>query len=148
MTSEEDSWDALILGPFRDALDRLSDAIAIMTAAEFPFGACIVYVNPALVRLSGYAKEQLVGHSSLLLAGARPDLRHVGDVMRATRGDTVRAVTRKFRPDGAAYDVEMWLWPLMGADARSRAATHYVLRERDLAALTPASGAASWPVAP
>ncbi|HXX68757.1 MAG TPA: ATP-binding protein [Polyangiaceae bacterium] len=115
--------------PFEVAMDGIPDALAVLTAADSPIEARIVYVNAAFVKLSGYAPEQLIGHSSLLLAGARPDFDHVSEVQRAAKGSTFFATTRKFRPDGSAYDVDMWLSPLRDG---SGAISHYLLRERDL----------------
>jgi PAS domain S-box-containing protein len=115
--------------PFDAAFDESPDAVAIFTADDFPIGACIVYVNAAFERLSGNTRDQLLGHSSLLLAGARPDFEHVKDVTRATKGDELFASTRKFRPDGAAYDVDVWLSPMRD---ESGAITRYLLREREV----------------
>jgi PAS domain S-box-containing protein len=120
---------------FHAALDAIPDALAIFTATDFPIGAQIVYVNAALVQLSGYTREQLLGHSCVLLAGARPDLRHVSEVSRAARVDTLFASTRKFRPDGTAYDVDMWLSPLREG---SGVVTHYLLRQLEITRRDPA----------
>jgi PAS domain S-box-containing protein len=115
--------------PFCAALDDVPDALAVITSADSPIAACIVYVNAAFVQLTGYTRDEVLGHSSLILAGARPDLRHVTEVSRAAKNETFFASTRKFRPDGTAYDVEMWLSPLRD---ESGAVTHRLLRERDV----------------
>jgi PAS domain S-box-containing protein len=109
------------------ALDRATDAIAIFTAHESPLGAQIVYVNEAHERLSGYYADQLLGHSSVLLAGARPDLEHVREI-EAVREVPFVTETRKYRPDGTAYVVELHLTPIPGPDG---AATHMVLTQRE-----------------
>jgi PAS domain S-box-containing protein len=121
--------DNSALAAFRAAFDVITDALAIATAADFPIGAHIVYVNTACTQLSGYTREQLLGHSCVLLAGARPDIQHVREVVGASRDDTLFASTRKFRPDGTAYDVDMWLSPLREG---SGVVTHYLLRQRDM----------------
>lgn len=115
--------------PFEAALSEIPDALAIFTAEDSPIAACIQYVNPAFTRLSGYTPEQLLGHSSLLLAGKRPNLQHLREVARAPRQETYSAVTRKYRPDGVGYDVQMWISPLRD---RFGKVTHYLLREREL----------------
>jgi PAS domain S-box-containing protein len=113
---------------FDAMFDGSPDAVAVFTIEDFPIGARIVYVNAAFERLSGNTRDQLLGHSAVLLAGARPDFDHVQAVIRATKGDTLFASTRKYRPDGVAYDVDMWLSPLRD---ESGVITHYLLRERD-----------------
>jgi PAS domain S-box-containing protein len=123
------------IAPFQAALDSIPDALAIATATDFPVGAQIVYANAACVQLSGYTREQLLGHSCVLLAGARPDMQHVKEVVCASREDTLFASTRKFRPDGTAYDVDMWLSPLREV---SGVVTHYLLRQRDITNHDPA----------
>jgi PAS domain S-box-containing protein len=114
---------------FAAAFDRADEAVAVFVADEVPEAAEIVYVNESHVRLSGYAAEQLIGHSSMLLAGARPNLRHVREVARATRDAPFFTVTKKFRPDGSAYVVEMSLAPLRGEGGD---VTHFVLTQRDI----------------
>ncbi len=112
--------------PFKEAFEQMSDALAITTVAESPIAECILYVNPAFVRLSGYTADQLLGHSTLLLAGARPDWQHVRELGRAAKEQTFFTVTRKYRPDGAAYDVALWRSPLRN---RSGKVTHFLLRQ-------------------
>jgi PAS domain S-box-containing protein len=120
---------------FHAAFAGITDALAIATAADFPIGAQIVYVNAACTQLSGYTRDQLLGHSCVLLAGARPDIQHVREVVGASRAETLFASTRKFRPDGTAYDVDMWLSPLR---EESGVVTHYLLRQRDITNREPA----------
>jgi PAS domain S-box-containing protein len=129
MINKEFSTRLPLWAPFRAALDDIPDALAVFTAADSPIAARIVYVNSAFERLSGYTRDEVLGHSSMLLAGARPDLRHVTDVTGAAKDGTFFASTRKFRPDGTRYDVDMWLSPLRD---ESGAVTHYLLRERDV----------------
>jgi PAS domain S-box-containing protein len=140
------------------ALDRACDAIAIFTAHESPVGAQIVYVNAAYERLSGYSAAQLLGHSSVLLAGARPDLDHVRELEASSREAPYETVTRKYRPDGTAYVVELRVAPLwerergdeseegeeQNAQKRQNAGdgvvTHMILTQRDITAQRARSG--------
>ena len=118
------------LSPFlRSALDQTFDAIAIFTADDWPIGSRIVYVNPAFVRLSGFSREQLVGHSALLLAGARPALKHVRDLGAAGENEVVYAVTRKARPDGSSYVARLKVASLQNDEGE---VTHFILTQRDI----------------
>jgi PAS domain S-box-containing protein len=118
------------LSPFlRAALDQTFDAIAIFTADDWPVGSRIVYVNPAFVRLSGFTHDQLVGHSALLLAGARPALSHVKDLAAAAENEVFHAVTRKARPDGSSYLARLKIASLQDDDGE---VTHFILTQRDI----------------
>jgi PAS domain S-box-containing protein len=115
-------------------LDDAFDAAAIFTAADSPVAAQIVYVNDAHLRLSGYARDELVGHSSVLLAGAKPELEHVREIEQNGRRERFTGVTRKHRPDGTAYVVEVRIRPLHDADG---AASHMLLLQREIAVAPP-----------
>ncbi len=130
MIHEESTLHSLFEAPFHAALDEMPDALAIFTASDFPVATCIVYVNASFVRLTGYTRDELLGHSSLLLAGAKPNFQHVTEVRHAAKDAPLFASTRKFRPDGSAYDVDMWLSPLRD---ESGTVTHFLLRERSVA---------------
>jgi PAS domain S-box-containing protein len=120
------------LSPFlRAALDQTFDAIAIFTADDWPVGARIVYVNPAFVRLSGFTRDQLVGHSALLLAGARPLLSHVRELgaSNAREDEVFHAITRKARPDGTSYLARLRVASLQNDDGE---VTHFILTQRDI----------------
>lgn len=84
---------------------RHAEGIAIFIADEEPVGSRILYVNAAFERMSGYTAEQLVGHSAMLLAGARPDRERAFVASTVRRGRPYVGRERKFRPDGTSYDV-------------------------------------------
>lgn len=99
--------------------------IAIFVVDDEPVASRTLYVNEAFVRMSGYSAEQLVGHSALLLLGARPtrsDLDSaVGLAFPWTRHET------KVRPDGSTYRAEVTLEALPRAAGRPQ---HVVLTQR------------------
>jgi PAS domain S-box-containing protein len=104
------------------------EAIAIFVAHEEPVASRIVYVNQAFEHLTGYTAEQLIGHSALLLAGARPSR----DQLRAIASSNdrpYRATERKARPDGSSYDVEVCLETLGHEPGGPR---HRVLMQREI----------------
>ncbi len=133
MTPNREKRESLSTVPFllMGALDEAFDAVAVFTADESAIASQIVYVNEAHLRLSGYSAEELLGHSSVLLAGAQPDLAHVREIEGSPRGERFEGVTRKYRPDGTAYVVEMRLAPLRDA---AGSITHMLLTQRDLTA--------------
>lgn len=103
--------------------------IAIFVVDEEPVASRTLYVNEAFVRMSGYTAEQLVGHSALLLLGARPtraDLDSaVGLAFPWSREET------KMRPDGSTYRVEVSLEALPRTTGRPQ---HVVLTQRRIRA--------------
>lgn len=99
--------------------------IAIFVVDEEPIASRILYVNDAFVRMSGYAAEQLVGHSALLLLGARPS-RDGLDTAVASAFPWTRHET-KVRPDGSTYRVEVTLEALPRAPGRPQ---HVVVTQR------------------
>jgi PAS domain S-box-containing protein len=108
------------------------EGLAIFIVDEEPIGSEIVYVNHAFARMSGYTPDQLIGHSALLLAGARPNRDALAKAMKQARERPFLATERKFRPDGSTYDVELRLETLRpsSADAPERV----VLMQRELRA--------------
>jgi len=89
-----------------------TDGIAVFIPDEEPFAGRILYVNDAFVRMSGYSAEQLVGHSAMLLAGARPDFAYVSAAVAAvSQRKSYEAKARKFRPDGTSFDAVVHVDP-------------------------------------
>lgn len=101
--------------------------IAIFVVDEEPIGSRILYVNDAFVRMSGYTSEQLVGHSALLLAGARPRRENLETAL-ASQLPWMRAET-KARPDGSTYEVEVSMEALPRTPGKPQ---HVVLTQRVL----------------
>ena len=99
--------------------------IAIFVVDDEPIGSRILYVNEAFVRMSGYTSEQLVGHSALLLAGARPKRENIASAI-ASQFPWERIET-KTRPDGMTYRVEMSMEALPRTPGRPQ---HVVLTQR------------------
>ncbi|CAN5924321.1 hypothetical protein BH11MYX4_BH11MYX4_52480 [soil metagenome] len=116
-------------GIVAQALDQAAHAIAIFTAEEDLIGSEIVFVNDAFARMTGYAVDELVGHSALLLMGRRPALEEVRTSLGSRRDGPYFAVTRRTRSDGTVYDVEVRISAVVDA---SGATTHYALSHREL----------------
>jgi PAS domain S-box-containing protein len=115
----------------KQVLDRACDAIAVYTAQEWVIASVIVYANRALCELSGYEEEHFVGHSALLLAGARPDVVTLESILPPAGAHELRRRAGKQRPDGSTYLVDVEVTPL--TDARGNV-THYLSRQRQVEA--------------
>ena len=150
-TSQEDFTCALLYVRPK-ALDISTDAVAIYTAESRVVASTIVYANNALASLSGFDLEHFVGHSALLLAGARPDRASMAAVLPRSGQVALLAIVRKYKPDGAIYQVEVVVAPLRNEAGE---VTHYLSRQRQIGVAS-ASGvrrsmgvenpAGSWPV--
>jgi len=132
MALAPDSDDASIdaLAPIlRQALDGSAEAIAVYTAEDWVIASTIVYANRALCELSGYAEQHFIGHSALLLAGAKPDTSSLDSILPPAGVRELVTRTRKQRPDGSAYRVEVRVTPLRAEDGT---VTHYLARQQKL----------------
>jgi len=111
----------------RQALDHVPLAIAVYTAESWVIASMIVYVNDAYSELCGYPVESIVGHSALLLGGARPDAEIMRSILPAQPelGHTVTVA--KERTDGSVYQVRVGVSPLRNGRGE---VTHYVAVER------------------
>jgi diguanylate cyclase (GGDEF)-like protein/PAS domain S-box-containing protein len=91
-----------------------------------------VFVNPALVRLTGYAAEELLGRNMRMLQGPTTDPEQVAAIARAVRdGREHHALLRNYRKDGTAWWNELHLSPVPGADGRP---AHYLGYQQDVTA--------------
>lgn len=116
---------------FDGTYERAGTGIAIFVASDEPIGARIVYVNDAFTRMTGYTSDQLVNHSAMLLAGARPRPEQLDAVQAVPRdGRPYVGVEEKARRDGTRYRAEVRIETLRTEPGRP---THVVLTQRELA---------------
>ena len=113
------------------AMCRSRTPLALVTAADEPIGARILCVNEAFARRTGFTAREVLGHSALLLAGARPDPRYL-EVLRARRTERhglPQARTTKFRRDGTRYEACV---RVIGARDGAGRLTHRLVLEEDV----------------
>lgn len=125
------STDALPEPVALEALRRLPVAVAIVTEEDLPAACRIVFVNEAWIALSGYTEEQLVGHSALLLAGARPTVDHARRLLvPGERGEVRSGTVRHQRPDGSTFDAAYEVTPVRVAGSPR----HRMIVQREVSA--------------
>jgi PAS domain S-box-containing protein len=100
----------------------------------------IVYVNDAFCTLSGYSTDVLVGHSALLLGGARPDTESARRLWSTSVAEGLPVIVTKWRPDGASYRAETALLPLRSSRGE---VSHVLAFEQEVAKARPSSAAPS-----
>jgi diguanylate cyclase (GGDEF)-like protein/PAS domain S-box-containing protein len=108
-----------------------NDGILITEAEPFEgAGPCIVYVNAAVLRHTGYAAEELVGKTPRVLQGPgtdRGELDRVNAALRAWQPVTTQLLN--YRKDGSTFWAELNITPV--ADAYGWW-THWVAVQRDV----------------
>jgi PAS domain S-box-containing protein len=107
-----------------------TDSVIITDAdLELP-GPRIVYVNPAFMQMSGYAKHELLGQTPRLLQGSETN-RELMTRLRSTleAGRSFADETVNYRKDGTPYFVEWRISPILDASGKI---THFVSIQRDI----------------
>lgn len=93
-------------------------------------GPRIVYVNQALLNLTGYTEEEIVGRTPRILQGPKTSAKTRQKVREALeRREPVRVEILNYAKDGAEYWLDMSIFPLHNADGKI---THFGAIERDI----------------
>jgi diguanylate cyclase (GGDEF)-like protein/PAS domain S-box-containing protein len=100
--------------------------IADARAPDLP----IVYVNPAFVRMSGYAEDEILGRNCRFMQGEDRDQEALG-LLRETlaRQGECEVVLRNYRRDGTLFWNQLSVAPVRDADGR---VSHYIGVSTDL----------------
>lgn len=90
----------------------------------------IVHTNPAFTTLTGYAQEEVAGHTPGFLQGPKTD-REVIDRLHTTleQGEVFEGTTVNYRKDGSAFDIQ---WRVVPVRDDAGTLTHYVTVQRDV----------------
>ncbi|HYW06568.1 MAG TPA: response regulator [Longimicrobium sp.] len=109
---------------------RVLDAapVGISIAEVEPGGFPVRYVNPALERMTGHSRDEIIGGEWPLIPGADPAAtRLVADAVAA--GEPARLELSGQRSDGTPFWNDLALAPVRDGDGR---VTHYVAIQRDV----------------
>ncbi|NIA71444.1 transporter substrate-binding domain-containing protein [Pelagibius litoralis] len=90
----------------------------------------IVYVNPAIMRMTGYPAEEIIGRNPRFLQGGDKDQAALDEVRAAINDETpVHVVLRNYRKDGACFLLDLQIAPVRDKDGT---VTHFVGIQNDI----------------
>lgn len=114
------------------ALDQIPDCVVITDAdLERPGGPLIIYVNQAMLGLTGYSREELFGKSPKIFQGEGTDRQTAGRIMALLRsGELVSETILNYAKDGTSYWTEINISPVRDNDGQIIA---YLSIQHDLA---------------
>ena len=89
-----------------------------------------IYVNPALSRITGYSREELLRHNMRLLQGPDTDPSAVEQIRQAIKsGGNCEVVLKNYRKGGAPFWNELLISPVLDD---TRKVTHYIGIQTDV----------------
>jgi PAS domain S-box-containing protein len=110
------------------AIAAASNAISICSA-EHPQHP-LIYVNPAMERMTGYAADEMIGRSAWFLHGPETDPSSLQEIQGAIReGRSCTVTLLSYRKDGTAFWTEASVSPVRDAEGRM---THCVAIMTDI----------------
>jgi PAS domain S-box-containing protein len=114
----------------KTAIEQSNESVMIMTAQLDPPGPRIVYVNSAFTKLTGYAREEVIGKTPHILGGPKTD-RAVLDRLHkdCAAGKVFQGETIKYRKDGSEFHMEWTAGPVRNERGE---VTHIVATQRDV----------------
>lgn len=127
--------DITVRKAFEDALrvrDRAIEAThvgIVITDAQVQ-GNPNIYVNPALSRITGYSREELLRHNMRLLQGPDTDPAAVEQIRQAVKtGRSCEVVLKNYRKGGAPFWNELVIAPVLDDAGKP---THYIGIQTDV----------------
>ena len=107
-----------------DAMRRVKEAVLITTADLDPPGPEIVYVNEGFCRMTGFAREEIVGMTPRVLQGPKTDMEVIDQLnMDISRGKAFHGRTINYRKDGSEFIMQ---WKIAPIHNEKNEITHYL----------------------
>jgi len=125
-----DPLPALLLQAIHQAFN------AVMVTDGLENDCSILYVNPALCQMTGYAAHELIGRNARLLQGPQTSPEVIAELRRCLHGGRFfEGTTFNYRKDGTPYLLEWNISPVRDAGGKI---THFVSVQHDMSALAAA----------
>jgi PAS domain S-box-containing protein len=122
---KEEQWSKLL----ESVVINTSDGVLITDKAPYP-GPYIVYVNDALLKMSGYSEEDLIGKPPSILHGKdddQPALEKLRDAVMMEQECTLEL--KNYTKDGKPYELSITICPVF--DSKKKL-TNWISIQRDI----------------
>jgi len=114
----------------KTAIEQSNESVMIMTAQPDPPGPRIVYVNSAFTKMTGYAREEVIGKTPRILDGPKTDPAVLDRLRKdCAAGKVFNGETIKYRKDGSEFHLEWTAGPVRKERGE---VTHIVATQRDV----------------
>lgn len=125
-STDRPPWSAIAWA----AIEAAYDSVLITDAQLDPPGPRILYANPAFCRMTGYARDEILGETPRILQGPDTDPEVVERLRQDLKaGRPFEGRTTNYRKDGTPFQIEWTIAPVR--DDRDRV-THYIAVQRDV----------------
>ncbi len=114
-------------------LESMTQSILITTPELEPPGPYIIYVNKAFEKMTGWAREELIGKTPRILQGPKTNLgifKHLKDIL--DKGEVWEGKTINYKKDGTEFFMEWSIAQVFNKDGRveSLIAVQYDITEK------------------
>ena len=112
------------------AIEQSNEPVIIMTAQLDPPGPKIVFVSPAFTKMTGYAREEVIGKTPHILEGPKTDPYVLSQLCNdCLAGEVFHGEAINYRKDRSEFHLEWTAGPVR--DERGEV-THFAASQRDV----------------
>jgi PAS domain S-box-containing protein len=111
------------------AIEQTQNGVMITDSDLEGEGPFIEYVNPQMLEITGYERDELIGKNPRMLQGPKTNKFALKDLKKTiSNGDVFKAIAMNYKKDGSEYFVEWSISPIRKKDGKI---SHYVSIQED-----------------